>query len=653
MRSFVSIILFIALVVPGRAQTPICTIQGGGTASAFNGQAVTTTGIVTALFSGSGTVQGFFIEDPACDANGNTSNGLFVYNPSTSGITVGDRVSVSGTVQEFQTLTELNSVTNIAIIGSGTVTPTSINLPVAAYSDWERFEGMLLRFTQTLVVTDNDNWAQYGELLMASSRLWQPTHDVDPNDTNPDGTTSTGNSNVAAINAAGYANTLASIILDDGRTSSYPDPPPLLGPEGTLRCGSTVNNLTGVLHYAYGEYRLHPVGVVPLVHDVRPAVPDLGGDLRIASYNVHNYWSTLGGFGAANSGELLRQRTKLAAALYNMNADAFMLCELQDNDVAWPDLLSALNALHGAPVYAGLEREEGFGTKPVIFYKTAVLTPVTDLYGLYTSTFERVHITQGFEVIATGGRFLLSSMHPHSKLCDNATGADLDQGDGQGCYNAHRRDQSQELVGHWAGVRAATGIDAQLIMGDFNSYYQEDPLDLMRANGLTSLVPDDAQNYTFRYGTLIGALDHAFGTPEMADAITGAEPWAINSDEPVALDYPDANIDFYQPNAFRSSDHDPLLVGVDASALVVGVNEAMDRAERVRFSYDVANHMARWEGEGTERIEVFDALGRTVISMSASESTRVVDLGALAAGSYAWRCMAKRSALGTGRFGVP
>lgn len=642
--------LSIAAASAALAQTPICTIQGSGTASALNGQSVTTTGIVTALFSGSGTVQGFFIEDPACDANGNTSNGLFVYNPSTSGIAVGDRVSVSGTVQEFQTLTELYAVTNIAVIGSGTVTPTSINLPMTSYSDWERFEGMLLRFSQTLVVTDNDNWAQYGELLMAPSRLWQPTNTVDPNDSNPDGTTSTGNNNVAAINAAGYANTLASIILDDGRTNSYPDPPPLIGPDGTLRCGSTVNNLTGVLHYAYDAYRLHPVGVVPLVHDVRPPVPDLGGDLLIASYNLHNYWSTLGGFGAANSGELLRQRTKLAAALYGMNADAFVLCEVQDNDVAWPDLLSALNALHGATVYAGLDRDEGFGTKPVIFYKTAVLTPVTDLYGLYTSTFERVHITQGFEVLATGGRFLLSSMHPHSKLCDNATGPDLDQGDGQGCYNAHRRDQSQELVEHWAGVRAATGIDAQLIMGDFNSYYQEDPPDLMRANGLTSLVPDNSQNYTFRYGTLIGALDHAFGTPEMTDAITGAEPWAINSDEPVELDYPDANIDFYQPNAFRSSDHDPLLVGVDATTLVVGVNEALGGTERVRFSYDPASRMARWEGEGMERIEVLDALGRTMMSMSASGNPRVVDLGTLVAGSYTWRCTKDRSVLGTGRF---
>ena len=653
MRLRGSMHVFLVIAGPVLAQTPICTIQGSGAASAFNGQAVTTTGIVTALYSGTGTVQGFFIEDPACDANGNTSNGLFVYDPNTTGIALGDRVSVSATVQEFQSLTELYAVTNITVIGSGTVTPTNVNLPLAALADWERFEGMLLRFPQTLAVTDNDDWAQYGELVLAPERLVQPTQTIDPNDADPNGTTSTGNSNMAAISAASNANTLSSMLLDDGRTSSYPDPPPLMGPEGTLRCGSTVTNLTGVLHYAYSEYRLHPVGTVPMVNAPRPPVPDVGGDVRVAAYNVHNYWSTLGGFGAATSGELVRQRTKLAAALHGMNADALVLCEVQDNDVAWPDLLAALNALSAPTVYAALERNDGFGTKPVIFYRTDVLTPVTELYGIYTSTFERVHITQGFEVNTTGGRFLLSSMHPHSKLCDNATGADLDQGDGQGCYNDRRRDQSQELVDHWAGIRSSSGIEAQLIVGDFNSYYQEDPLDLMRAVGLVALLQATPDNYTYRYNSVFGALDHAFATASMTDAITGAEPWAINADEPPVLDYPDANIDFYQPNAFRSSDHDPLLVGFDANELVVGLSEVRPEARRIHFRQDVANLLVRWEGVGLEHIEVRDAMGRTVMTEAASNGAAVMDLAPLAAGCYVWRGTGAFSVEAAGRFFVP
>jgi hypothetical protein len=50
----------------------------------------------------------------------------------------------------------------------------------------------------------------------------------------------------------------------------------------------------------------------------------------------------------------------------------------------------------------------------------------------------------------------------------------------------------------------------------------------------------------------------------IADNVTGATIWHINADEPLILDY---NTEFnppglYQPDAFRSSDHDPLLFGL-------------------------------------------------------------------------------------------
>ncbi|MBK8497566.1 MAG: ExeM/NucH family extracellular endonuclease [Flavobacteriales bacterium] len=635
------------------AQIPICILQGSGTSSAYNGQAVTTTGVVTALFSGTGTLQGFFIEDPACDADASTSNGLFIYNPNTTGIALGDRVSVSGTVQEFQTLTELYAISSISVIGSGTVQPTDVTLPLSSASAWERYEGMLIRFPGTMTVTGNDDWAQYGELVMAPDRLWNATHVVDPNDADPDGTTVGGLGNVAAVNAAEVANALSSIILDDGRTTSWPDPPPLISAQGTLRCGSTVFNLTGVLHYMYSRFRLQPVSTIPMVHYPRPAprLPDAA--LRIVSWNVHNYWSTLGGFGAANATELARQRTKLTVAMEMMDADAFVLCELENNDVAWVDLIAGLNALYGSTAYLGVEQNAGFGTKSVIFYKPDVLTLVTPLYSYYSSTFERAHITQGFEVIATGGRFLLSGMHLRSKLCDNATGANLDLGDGQGCYNARRLDQVSELVSHWADLRTSTGIDAQLVMGDFNAYLQEDPIDLMRVSGFTALVMDGIHDYTFRYQDRFGAIDHAFGTEAMANAVVGAEPWAINADEPPVLDYPDANIDFYQPNAYRSSDHDPVVVGIDPAELVVGV-EAVAHDRSTSFTFDAAQGIASWHAIGLVGLELADAVGRSVgLQASRTGNTITMRTDALAPGVYAWRCIdVAGRAISVGRFAV-
>jgi uncharacterized protein len=630
------------------AQTPICVIQGAGTSSAYLGQMVSTTGIVTGSYEGSAGLNGFFLEDPDCDALTGTSNGIFVYAPGVTNVALGDVLQLTAEVDEYQGCTELLNISSVVFLGTATISPTDIFLPITSLSHWERYEGMLLRFPQPLEVTDNDTWAQYGELLLAPSRLWQPTHLNDPNDADPNGNSFTGASNAAVINGAVSANARNAILLDDGRTNSYPDPPPLMGPEGTVRCGSSVTNLTGVLHYAFSSYRLHPVGPVPLAHEPRPEVPQVGGDLRIAALNVHNYWSTLGGFGASTNGELLRQRTKLIAALFAMDADAYMLCEVQDNDVAWVQLIDALNALYGTTEYVGLEQDESFGTKSVIFYRPWKLTPATPLYSIYTSTFERAHITQGFQVNATGGRFLLSGVHLHSKLCDNASGPDLDQGDGQGCYNAHRRDQAAELADHWTALRASTGIDAQLIVGDFNAYFQEDPLDFLRADGLATVVPDDAANYTYRYGGVFGALDYALATPAMVDAITGAKPWAINSDEPPALDYGDGNISFYQANAFRSSDHDPVLVGVEAEALEVGlpVNGAF---QLIDFRLDEQQRMARWEGEGIAEIDVLDALGRTVLHIP--RARRSADLGALTSGCYLWRCsMVTGAGVITGRF---
>ncbi|MBK9148536.1 MAG: ExeM/NucH family extracellular endonuclease [Flavobacteriales bacterium] len=632
------------------AQTPICSIQGSGESSPLQGQAVTTTGIVTAIYSGSGTVQGLFLEDPGCDSDPATSNGLFVYSPNTSGISTGQRVSVSGTVLEFQGLTEISQVTGISVIGSGTVAPSEINLPVASAADWERYEGMLLRFPQQLVVNGNDTWAQYGELVLAPSRLHAPSDITDPNDNPASGTNTTGSSNVGAINALVELQLRGTILLDDGRTSTYPSPPPLIGGQGTLRCGGTVTGLTGVLHYAFGAYRIHPAGAVPLQHAQRPSVPEVGGSLRVAALNVKNYFTSLGGNGASTANELLRQRTKLVAALQGLEADAYVLCELQNSDAASNDLLAALNTAMGGG-YAVIDQDApGAFTRTIFFYRTSTLTPITQLFSLSTSTFERAHLTQGFASNASGKRFLLSGTHLRSKICDNASGSNLDQGDGQGCYNARRRSQVNELITHWDGVRASTWIPGQLILGDFNAYDQEDPIDRMRASGLIDMIAGVPEPYSYRYADRSGSLDHAFAIPAMADAITGAAVWHINSDEPPNLDYRDSNTDFYQANAFRSSDHDPLLIGIDVEAIPVGLEEVPGGQVAVRYRYDPTSGSADWEGEGLERIEVFDALGRTVRIASADGSGTVrISAAWSGAGPLVWRAWLREGTV-AGRF---
>lgn len=622
------------------AQTPICTIQGSGTFSALDGQVHTTTGIVTAIHVGSGTIQGYFIEDPTCDTDPATSNGLFVYQPNATGISVGQRLQVTGTVDEFQGLTELRSITNVQVLGGGTVTPTEITLPITTLNNWERYEGMLLRFPQQLVVTDTRNWVQYGEVMLASERLPFPTEVVDPNDAVATNTTSSGAGNVAAVQARFALNERARILLDDGRTTSYPAPPPLLGPQGTLRTGSTVTGLTAVLSYAFDAYRLHPAGAVPMVHAPRPAAPAPAGDLRLASLNVLNYFTTLGVWGASTTTELQRQRTKLVAALQAIDADALVLCELENNDVAWADLLAALNTAMGVGTYAAREADAGGsgGTKTVLFYKPAVLTPQGPLQALNTSLFQRPHLSQGFVVNATGGRFLLSSVHLRSKLCDNATGGNLDQGDGQGCYNVLRRDQATALLEHWAEVRASTGISAQIALGDFNAYAQEDPIDRLRAGGLQDLLPEGAHSYRFE-GTF-GRLDHAFGTAPAVAAMAGAAVWHLNSDEPAELDYREENLPLYQPGPYRSADHDALVIGLHSDLINVGVvahTVEGDGPVQVRR----AGEGLVWTSSATGpfRVQVCDVQGRILFTTTPHVEAVRLAMSGIAAQVLVWRAV--------------
>lgn len=616
-------------------QTLICDIQGTSNASPFAEQVVTTTGIITAVFTGSGTIQGFFLEEPGCDAIVQSSNGLFVYYPGSMGLSQGQRVNVTGTVVEFNGLTELNQVSAVSVVGGGTVAPTPVNLPVQSLTDWERYEGMLLRFPQDMVVTGNEDWAQYGELKLAPQRLFQPTDSIDPNDDPPSGTSSSGASNVASIMNASGAAARSEIILDDGRTSTYPSPPPLIGPEGTLRCGSMVTGLVAVLHYAYSNYRLHPVGQVPLQHAQRPSAPGAGSGLRLAALNVLNYFTTLGGNGAGNVNELLRQRTKLVAALTAIDADALVLCELENNDAASDELLTALNQSVGDD-YAVIDHDApGSFTRSVIYYRPSTLTPITDLMVLNTSTFERAHLTQGFQANGTGKRFLVSTAHLRSKLCDNASGTNVDMGDGQGCFNARRKAQASELLNHWASVRAANWIPGQLILGDFNSYTEEDPIDRLRAGGLEVLTSGQSQEHTYAYGNRFGSLDHVIATGEMTAAVIGSFVWNINSDEPSNLDYHDWNTAFYQPNAFRCSDHDPVLVDVDPAMIPTGIRqEALTTP--VRFSYDPDQRIATWEGEEGLRVEVFDPLGRLIWSDRHAARVRY-DVPAGVGGALMWR----------------
>ena len=586
----------------------IHTVQGSGTASPFAGQLVLVEGIVTSSFQATNQLKGFFIQEPdaTVDADPATSEGIFIYtNLAPVTVSPGDKVRVVGSVTEFgtapNTLTEIVTPT-VTVLSTGNPLPAVIDvtLPVANLADLERYEGMRVRFVQTLTVSDHFDLAHFGEVtLKANGRALQPTNEVDLNDDPASGTNSAPpNTNQAAVTAFDSLNQRSSIILDDADSRSYPPVIPFVDPvDHTLRLGSTVDNLTGIFSQSFGSYRLYATTTPAFNYAPRPLTPpNVGGNVKVASANVLNYFNgdgLGGGFptarGANSLIEFNRQRAKTIAAISGLNADVVGLLEMENDGTgtnsAVQDLVNGLNAAAGPGTWAIIPDPAGYccgnaGTtdaiRPVIVYKPAVVTPSGASSTIIDSAFNigRAPVAQTFALVSNGEKFTLVMNHFKSKG-SGGIGADGDLGDGQAFYNNTRKLQAQALLSFISTLSATT--PRIITMGDFNAYEQEDPMDVLRAGGLATIINGDT---SYMFNGLSGSLDHALGNAALMANISGAGHWHINADEPVFLDY---NVetkvttgcsaasctsqDFYTTAAFRASDHDPVLVGLQLNAV--------------------------------------------------------------------------------------
>jgi uncharacterized protein len=574
--------------------TLISAVQGNGATSPIAGSVVAIEGVVVGDYQGSAGLQGFNVqeEDADNDADPATSEGVFVFQGA-SGVAVaaGDVVHVNGTVVEFTStgsqLTEVSSVTSVTICSSGaSVTPASVSLPVAALTDLERFEGMLVQTAQTLTVTETFTLGRFGEVsLAAGGRLSTPTAVVEPG---------------APAVALADANDRSRIILDDANGQQNRDPilypqPAGLSAANTLRIGDTVAPQTFVLDQRFGTYRLQPVGTVAFSHtNPRPAVPPaVGGEVRVASFNVLNYFNgdgLGGGFptarGAETQFELDRQEAKIVNAIATLDADAVGLMELENDagpNSAIAELVAALNDATAPGTYAFVDTGI-VGTDAIkvgLLYQPSVVTPVGSFAVLDSSvdprfidTKSRPAIAQTFESVADAARVTVVVNHLKSKGSDCNDVGDPDTGDGAGNCNVTRRLAAEALVDWLASDPTGSGDDDVLIIGDLNSYAKEDPIDVLLAGGYADLVQDEIgpSAYSYVFDGESGYLDYALASAALTGQVTGVGEWHINADEPIVMDYntnfksPGQIDSLFAPTPFRASDHDPVLIGLNLDA---------------------------------------------------------------------------------------
>ncbi|MFJ2028283.1 ExeM/NucH family extracellular endonuclease [Streptosporangium sp. NPDC087985] len=531
----------------------IAQVQGSGDVSPVAGQDVRVEGVVTGTFQGAGQFNGFYIQDPKPDNDPATSEGLFVV--SSSPVKVGDRVLVSGKAIEFSGLTEISPATVVNVCGTGTIKPTEVKLPLKKGVTFERYEGMLVKFKGELAASEIYNLGRYGEITLAEGgRMWQPT-------------------DRKGVNTEEDAR--RKILLDDGsNVQNMPTLPYHSKGSNTVRIGDVAKDLTGVLTYGFGVYRVQPTqSVVFEPENPRPAKPaKVGGNIRVASLNTLNWFTTLKSRGATTAVERDRQLAKLAANILGLDPDVAGLMEVERNsDVALNTLVDALNAKAGAGTYKAITHPNP-GTDAIqtaLIYKPAKVTPVGAAQSSSDPIFNRPPMVQTFrKANGKGQTFTVLVNHFKSKGCTDADGdargADADQGDGQSCYNAKRVKQAEALLALVDSLK----LQNTLVLGDINAYGEEDPIHTMEKAGLTSLSKkyvSTKDRYSYVFDGLSGELDHALADKSLSKLVTGATIWHINSDEGRFMDY---NTEFnpsylYAPDAYRSSDHDPLLVGLD------------------------------------------------------------------------------------------
>ena len=277
----------------------------------------------------------------------------------------------------------------------------------------------------------------------------------------------------------------------------------------------------------------------------------------------------------------MRQRTKIINAIVTMDADIVALMEIENHptDAALADLVSGLNSAAGPGTYAAINTGVigDDAIKVGLIYQPASVAPAgrfavldSSIKSTFNDRLNRPALTQTFEQNGTRAKFTAVVNHLKSKgsSCDDS--GDPDLGDGQADCNQTRTSAALALLSWLATDPTASGDADFLIIGDLNAYDKEDPITALNDGGYTDLLNQYLGEFAYSYvfDGQLGYLDYALANEALLEQVTGVTVWHINADEPNLIDYQTgfrkpAQQVIYAEDAYRSSDHDPVLIGLD------------------------------------------------------------------------------------------
>lgn len=544
----------------GDPATSIESIQGTGDRSPLVGETVTVEATVTAKFQGDDALDGFFLQEPDRDAR--RSHGVFIY--SRKAVTAGERVRLTGRVTEYHGLTELTRVRRLTRCGSTEpVTPQPLDW-LDAHWDREALEGVLVRLPPS-VITAHDHLLRYGQVQVGPRRR----------------------------NLNREQDTVPYWILDDGRHSTHPDTIPVLNafpPERPLRLGATLNPVTAVVGYSFGDYRLYPtVAVTPALSPERPEAPKKPtNSLRLVSLNAHNLFNGDGSGshfltdrGPRSASEYRRQLNHLTRALAELQSDLIVLNEIENDgfgdDSTVADLTRALNRTDPGPAdYRAIEfrpRQTGTGAiQSVMLYNAHRLAPQGDSRSILDSpdfrTGFRRHrpaLAQRFQVTGTVFEWVAVANHLKSKAGRCPSDTEQSRRRFGACNDERVQGVAQTLAWLSDWVPPDTPV---YLLGDFNAYQHEPPIAQLREGGFSN--PDlTVADYSYVYQGGTGTLDYILSNQAGLTHWVASGYWPINADALEPSRHQSLRTSVGTP---RFSDHDPVYLDLALPARTAPVS---------------------------------------------------------------------------------
>ncbi len=587
--------------IPAAELDLISEVQGDGDGGSLAGTVVTVRGVVTLADT---DLDGFWVQEEAADQDADpaTSEGIFVFDFRELPVE-GQTVTLTDEVSERFGQTQL-SVPDIDIcdVPLVTIEPTPLTLPLDDGAR-EAYEGMLVTNAQDLQVTGLFTAYRFGELGLAlDGPLPVPTSVFAP-----------GTPEAAALAAENATKEL--FVNDRNEAFSQFNPYPWERFDEDLSAGDTMPamRLVGALAYSFGNFKVEPLDNAvgdrviesssrrPTTTFPRPDAPDLAGGNDVATFNVLNYFNTFGDSavlrGATNQADFEVQTDKLVDAINRLDASVVGLIEIEndyedfyDGDPATvPSIVTLVDALNAEVGFAkwtyiqppeSILTDEGLGGGGLgpdaiatgLIYQTDRARPIGS-----ASTFDidaelsgdvennRWPIAQKFQIRGNLATVVVNHFKSKGSSCTDTAGPGFELGEDvsteeTGNCDLTRQYAARRLV-EWADSKTNNSWAGKvLLVGDFNSYEEEAPIEILVDAGYVDLVQRDGDDaFTYKFSGRYGRLDYVFASPKLARKASDAEVWQINSPAPVGYLYDNDPID---RTAHGSSDHDPVVVSL-------------------------------------------------------------------------------------------